>query len=83
MSCAVEKFKHVKYFEHTTFLWLPLDLDINVKDCLSFCSVAFGDRGVREERAATLLWSVCLLFYLCNMCFGLGPDQERAAIIRL
>lgn len=46
MSCAAEKFEHVKYFEHTTFSWLPLDLDINVKDCLSFCSVAFGDRGV-------------------------------------
>lgn len=77
--------------EPMMFIYLPLDLLINVKDYpLPSREVPFDDGGMWKERSrgafsppTPLPAPVCFLFYLCNMCFGLGPEQGSAAIIRL
>lgn len=42
-----------------------------------------GEKQRRIRPPTPLPPPVCFLFYLCNMCFGLGPEQGSAAIIRL
>lgn len=94
------------FLKPVMFIYLPLDLHINVKDWL----LPFSSPSLLPSLPQPPIWSdatrwwrgkgggwshtptsiphlpplsFCSLFYLCNMCFGLGPAQASAAIIRL
>lgn len=73
-----------KPLQLTMLLQLPPGLDINVKDGLLSKSIGWPSTETKAA-AGTVFppYSVFLLFYLCNMCFGLGPEEGSAAITRL
>lgn len=62
-----------KYFEPMMFIWLPMDLDINVKDYLLSWSVEFNDRASCTERARgwsrhLTLPSLSVSCFICVIC---------------